>query len=78
MSDGRVLGVDYVVLKGQGGRDYTNGAVIEGEEDMHLGFLTSRQTACGKGYTHFLVTYADVEITCRACIDILPSLEVAA
>ena len=68
MANERVLGVDYVILKGEGGREYINGAIVEGDANMHLGSLSSRQTVCGKGYTRFLVTYSDVEITCGDCI----------
>ena len=67
----RVLGVDYVVLKGKGGRDTTNGAVVDGDTSIHLGSLFDRLTVCGMGYTQFLVTYSDVEITCTKCVRIL-------
>lgn len=64
----RVLGVDYIILKGKGGREFTNGAVIDGDDFMHLGNLSSRQTCYGEVYGQFLVTYADIEITCKECI----------
>jgi len=64
----RKLGVDYVVLKGRGGREFQNGATCEGDNYIHLGFLEGSQTACGKAWKNFMLTYSDVEIDCPDCI----------
>lgn len=65
--EARVLGKDYVVLKGRGGRDITNGATCNGDKFMHLAQL-GKGTSCGKPIKDFLLTYADVEIDCPKCI----------
>ena len=65
-----VLGVDYVMLKGSGGRDRCNGATVQGDDSMHLGIL-GQGTACEKTIEEFLTTYADVKITCPSCIKVL-------
>jgi hypothetical protein len=67
-----VLGVDYVMLKGSGGRDRYNGATVKGDTFMHLGIVGAETaTACKKGIENFLLTHADVKITCPSCIKVL-------
>lgn len=63
----RVLGVDYVVLKGRDNREYINGATVRGDNFVHLARL-GEVTECGATYDLFMSTYADVEIDCPACI----------
>ena len=68
----RVLGVDYIVIKGRGGESLIyNGASAEGDNHMHLGIARKRMTACEKPIKDFLLTYADVEVNCPACIKAL-------
>ncbi len=64
------LGVDYVMLKGSGGRDRYNGATVKGDDFMHFSTL-GQGTSCGKTIQDFLLTYADVKITCPSCIKAL-------
>ena len=54
----RVLGVDYVTL---------GGATVKDDKFMHLGVL-GRGTICGRSIESFLVTYADVDVTCSRCV----------
>ncbi|KKN11505.1 hypothetical protein LCGC14_1025730 [marine sediment metagenome] len=68
MSPKGVLGVDYVVLKGRGGRDTQNGAIVAGDEKMHLSVDAGQSTVCGKVTREYLLTYADVSIDCPECI----------
>jgi hypothetical protein len=54
------------VIKGRGGREYMNGATCKGDDYMHLGYsLPNMMTECRKSIDGFLMTYADVEITCQ-------------
>lgn len=64
----RVLGIDYVVLQGRGGREFQNGANCKDDDHVHLGFLEGQMTACGRMWEHFMLTYSDVEIDCPDCI----------
>lgn len=64
----KILGKDYVILKGRGERDIYNGATVKGDKFMHLGFILEKKTACGEFYESFLATYSDVEIDCPKCI----------
>ena len=64
------LGVDYVMLKGSGGRDRYNGATVKGDNFMHFG-IGGTETACKKAVQDFLLTHADVKITCPSCIKVL-------
>lgn len=68
MSEERVLGKDYVVLKGRGGREYQNGAMVKNDDKVHLSVDIGKTTICGKIPETFLLTYADVEINCPDCI----------
>ena len=57
------------ILKGRGGREFVNGATCQGSKYVHLGYsLPNMMTLCGKAIEGFMVTYADVEITCPQCI----------
>ncbi len=56
------------VLKGRGGRECTNGATVSTDNCMHLSVDMGATTLCGKTPDGFLMTYADVEITCPSCI----------
>ncbi|GEM_PF-6185397 len=67
----RVLGQDFVVLKGRGQRDIHNGATVEGDSLMHLGHSLEQRTTCGKSIKEFLLTNSDVEIDCPDCIKTL-------
>jgi len=67
----RVLGEDYVVLKGRGGRDLHNGATCGRDSYTHLGMVLSGQTACGKAASNVMATYDDVEIDCPDCIRVI-------
>jgi len=71
--DTRVLGKDYVVLKGKGQRDIYNGATVKDDIHMHLGLLLEGETACGKSIDQALMTYSAVEIDCLECIAKLTS-----
>ena len=64
----RVLGEDYVVIKGKGKRDIYNGATVEGDTFTHLGISLSGLTACRRSIKEFFATYSDVEVDCPACI----------
>ena len=67
-----ILGVDYVTLTGRGNnRDTYNGATVEGDDNIHLGILTNRETACKKPFKEFFATYSDVDINCKDCIEAL-------
>ena len=65
-----VLGKDYVTLKGIGGRDMSNGATSD-DEYIHLSTDAGQNTICGKLPKEFILTYADVDINCPACVKIL-------
>lgn len=67
----RVLGVDYVTLKGRGARLVHNGATCEDDTYVHLGNSSESMTTCGKAIKEFFLTYADVEINCPECVKIL-------
>ncbi len=71
MFDKRVLGIDYVTLKGREGRDTTNGATADEDNYTHLGSLFDRQTACKLPIKNFFATYSDVDIDCPACIKVI-------
>ncbi len=75
MVDERILGIDYVTLKGGGDRDRFNGALIPGDDStMHLGIIKpmeGSETACHQPIGTFLLTNADIDITCPQCITIL-------
>jgi len=64
----RVLGKDYVVLKGKGQREMYNGATCKDDNFVHLGLGLEGSTACGKLIDKFFLTYDDVEIDCPGCI----------
>lgn len=66
-----VLGVDYAILKGTGGRETTNGASVKGDDFMHLSCDMGSTAVCGKSVQDFLLTYADVKINCKACVKAL-------
>lgn len=67
----RVLGKDYIILKGRGERDIYNGATIEGDTKfMHFGYGLKRETACGRLIKEFLLAYSDIEINCPKCIKV--------
>lgn len=68
MIKGRVLGEDYVILKGKGERDRYNGATAKGDNYVHLGLLLEGRTACNKAIDKAFMTYSDVEINCPECI----------
>lgn len=69
----QVLGKDFVLLQGRGGRDSTNGATVKGDDFMHLSVDTGRTTVCRQAVENFLLTYADVKINCPGCIEDLRS-----
>ena len=66
-----VLGVDYVTLKGRGGREYKNGATRKQDDYMHLSVDIGNTTVCGHVVDSFLLTYSDVDIDCPDCVKIL-------
>lgn len=69
MTEERVLGRDYVVLQGRGGRESTNGATVKGNDFTHLSVDTGQMTICKQVVENFLLTYSDVDITCPECIE---------
>lgn len=71
-----VLGIDYVILRGAGGRDRTNGASVEEDDLMHLSRDIGRTTVCEKSVQDFLLTYADVKINCPECIKVIKGIKV--
>lgn len=74
MPDRGVLGIDYITIGGRGQRDQFNGALVLGDESMHLGIikpLEGSETACHQPINQFLLTTGDVDITCPKCITIL-------
>ncbi|GAI21291.1 unnamed protein product [marine sediment metagenome] len=68
MSKDRVLGQDYIILKGRGERDRYNGATVKDDNYVHLGLLLESRTACNKAIDKALLTDGDVEINCPECI----------
>lgn len=68
MMDKGILGKDYVVLRGRGGRDTQNGATCKNDEYMHLSVNCGESTICGKGVESFLLTYSDLDINCPKCV----------
>lgn len=70
MTKERILGEDYVVLQGRGGRESTNGASVKGDDKfVHLSVDMGRITICKQAVENFMLTYADVDITCPECIE---------
>lgn len=63
-----VLGVDYVILQGRGGRESTNGASTKGDKFVHLSVDMGSTTLCKRRAESFMMTYADVRITCKECV----------
>ncbi len=59
------------VLKGRGSREFMNGATRKEDTFMHLSTDMGHTTICGHMPNSFLLTYADIEITCPDCIKIL-------
>jgi len=68
MSKGRVLGKDYITLRGQGERDRYNGATVKDDNYVHLGLLLEGRTVCNKAIDVAFMTHSDVEINCPECI----------
>lgn len=63
------------ILKGRGGREVMNGATRKEDDFMHLSTNIGQTTICGHMPDSFLLTYADVEITCPECIKVLQQEE---
>ena len=55
-------------IAGGGGREYFDGAICKGDTYIHIGYPFPNITECGKSIQEFMLTYADVEITCPDCI----------
>ena len=64
----RVLGKDYVLLSGRGGREDQNGATVKSDDKIHLSVDMGKTTICGSAVDKFMLTYSDVEIDCPQCI----------
>lgn len=68
------LGIDYVTIQGRGQRDQFNGALVLGDEFMHLGIIKpmgGSETACHQPINQFLLTNEDVDINCPKCVAVL-------